>query len=145
MPYEKGFNFLYFLQTTVGGRDKFVPFFKFFIQVRCAANNYVCACIHRLFGIDAALMYLHTWLFSSVATYLALKRRSPVDLQKHAYKTVNSEIFKEDFLEFYKGTEGLDAIDWDVSSSTSSCKNLYFLQPDVGLECAAFRTNLEPK
>ena len=33
VPYEKGFNFLYYLQTIVGGKDQFLPFFKAFIAV----------------------------------------------------------------------------------------------------------------
>lgn len=32
IPYEKGFYFLYYLQTQVGGSDKFMPFFKKYIQ-----------------------------------------------------------------------------------------------------------------
>mmetsp|Transcript_1513 Transcript_1513/g.2166 ORF Transcript_1513/g.2166 Transcript_1513/m.2166 type:complete len:641 (-) Transcript_1513:278-2200(-) len=32
VPYEKGFNFLYYLQTTVGGGKNFEPFFQKFIQ-----------------------------------------------------------------------------------------------------------------
>jgi len=32
VPYEKGYNFLYYLETVVGGPDAFEPFFKLWIQ-----------------------------------------------------------------------------------------------------------------
>ncbi|KAK3270653.1 leukotriene A-4 hydrolase, variant 2 [Cymbomonas tetramitiformis] len=65
VPYEKGFNFLYYLQTTVGGAEKFEPFFREHIQ-------------------------------------------------RYANSTVDSLQFKAFFIEYFKGTKGIEAIDWDA-------------------------------
>eukprot|EP00976_Prorocentrum_cordatum_P067229 1178647-Prorocentrum_minimum.AAC.2 len=65
IPYEKGFNFLFYLRTVVGGAEAFDRFFREFVD-------------------------------------------------KHAYQTVDSFVWKAEFLAYFKDTKGVEGIDWDV-------------------------------